>query len=117
MNILNSRQVTEKQRDLLKELQILWGIEHQIPFVAFDSELLYKWLNLMNETVRDAGEIESVEGLIMGHSSAQSNGVKIHQKFKSRIGKLLDGQVPGYTAHWALSTDGWTSQAQFEKKN
>ena len=92
-------------------------VERTVAFVAFDSDLLYQWLNLMNETVRDAGEIESVEGLILGHSSAQTNGVKIHEKFKKRIGKLLDGLVPGYTAHWALSTDGWTSHTQFLKKN
>ena len=64
----------------------------------------------MNQTVVEMEGVESTEGLVLGHTSSQRHGVKMYHEFERRIGMLLRGEIPGYLAFWALSTDAWTSK-------
>lgn len=105
---INSKQISDKDRQSLKDLQVLLFSTLNIPFVLADKQLFWAWLSLLFSTMQKMEGV-LVENMILGSTALQTNGVKLHAKFKSRINLLLSGNIFGMKAAFALSTDGWTS--------
>ena len=107
---VGSNEISTVSAKSLKDFQTLWGIEHNIPAVAFDSPLFYQWLDTMIDIMKETDHITQSENFVLGHTGFADHGKNLHSDFKIRMGKLLTGQIPGYTCFYALSTDAWTSK-------
>ena len=105
---INSKQIQQKAREALKTLQVLTFATLNIPFVIADKELFYAWL-LQLFTIFSTVEGIALQGLILGSTALQENGVLLYEKFKGKIGKLISNQIRGLKAVFSLTTDGWTA--------
>lgn len=110
VSVINSKQIEDSTREEIKNSQVLFGIEFNVPFKSFDSKILYNWVNLMNQALVEMEGVETSEGLVLGHTAAQQHGLKMYDNFARCLGLLLRGEIPGYVAYFALTTDAWTSK-------